>query len=55
MQDSDWEEDEYCGRECYVFNKALRPQMDDECCEHCAKFLTLDCKYIEEFLEEEEA
>lgn len=38
--------------ECYVFNKKLHKGLDDMCCEHCAKFLTTDCKRIDEFLED---
>jgi hypothetical protein len=47
-------EGEYCGRECYEFNENLDPSKDDECCEHCRKYLTVQCKYIDEFLDDEE-
>ncbi|MFH0816366.1 MAG: hypothetical protein V1934_06085 [Methanobacteriota archaeon] len=48
------EEDEFCCRECYEFNENLEANKDDEECEHCAKYLTLKCKHIEDFLDDEE-
>jgi hypothetical protein len=48
------EDDEFRYRECYEFNTTLAADQDDERCEHCAKFLTLNCKHIDEFINEEE-
>jgi hypothetical protein len=47
-------DDDYTGRECYEFNVALDPALDDARCVHCRKFFTLECEYIEEFIEEED-
>jgi hypothetical protein len=44
--------DEFCGRECYEFNGKLKDQFDDDCCEHCSKYLTLQCEYLEDFMSE---
>ena len=46
------EEDEFCGRECYIFNNKLKGQFDDDCCEHCKMYLTLQCAHLEDFMEE---
>lgn len=43
----------YVGRECYVFNERLAPADDDTACIHCAKFMTLRCEYINEFINED--
>ena len=40
--------------ECYEFNPRLRPQFDDGTCEHCRKWLTVECENIDEFVHEEE-
>lgn len=48
------EENEFCGRECYEFNENLEANKDDECCEHCRKYMTLNCKHIDDFLDDEE-
>jgi hypothetical protein len=48
----DEEEDEFCGRECYEFNNKLKEQFDDDCCEHCMKYLTLQCAHLEDFMDE---
>ena len=41
-------------RECYKFNSALDDALDDEKCIHCEHFLTLSCKYIDEFVNQED-
>ena len=46
------EEDEFCGRDCYEFNSKLKEQFDDDCCEHCRKYLTLQCAHLEDFMGE---
>ena len=38
---------------CYEFNPELRPDRDDGRCESCRKFLTMECEYIDHFMEEE--
>lgn len=40
--------------ECYVFNDALDPLLDDGACEHCRHFLTMRCPHVDEFIEEVE-
>ncbi|MEM3444562.1 MAG: hypothetical protein QXJ27_07305 [Thermoplasmata archaeon] len=40
--------------ECYVFNDALDPLLDDGACEHCRFFLTTRCPHVDEFIEEVE-
>jgi hypothetical protein len=40
-------------RECYVFNKKLHRDLDDGQCKHCRFYLTLQCKHIKDFLDEE--
>ena len=47
------DEDRFIGRECYEFNTALESSLDDERCIHCRFFLTVNCKYIQEFVDEE--
>lgn len=42
-------EDEFCNRECYEFNERLKSQFDDDCCEHCKKYLTIQCEHLEDF------
>ncbi len=39
---------------CYDSNASLPPSSDDGRCEHCSKFLTTDCAYIDHFPEDEE-
>ncbi|UCG68877.1 MAG: hypothetical protein JSV09_13970 [Thermoplasmata archaeon] len=46
----DEEKNEFCDRECYEFNEKLKVQFDDKCCEHCKKYLTLQCSYLEDFM-----
>jgi hypothetical protein len=50
----EWDEDEeeFCGRECYEFNEKLKEQFDDDCCEHCRKYLTLQCEHLDDFMDE---
>lgn len=53
-KDDEDEEDPFVGRECYEFNEMLSPLQDDEACEHCKKYLTLNCKHIGEFIDDDE-
>jgi len=46
-------EDKFVNRECYVFNRNLDFSLDDARCEHCRHYLTLQCKHIEEFVDED--
>ncbi len=39
---------------CYDFNASIAPDGDDGRCVHCRKYLTVECEYIEEFLDEGE-
>ena len=39
---------------CYEFNTRLKAYLDDGLCEHCRKWLTVECENIDEFVEEEE-
>ena len=48
------EEEEFVGRECYEFNENLEANKDDEECEHCRYYLTLNCKHIDDFLDDDE-
>ena len=50
---SDDEDDRFVGRECYVFNKNMDLFQNDERCEHCRFYLTVHCKHIHEFVDEE--
>ncbi len=45
-------EDEFIGYPCYDFNPALDPARNDTRCVHCRKYLTLECEYLDEFLED---
>lgn len=47
------EEEDFEGRECYVFNTVLSIELNDTKCIHCGKFMTLRCENIDEFIEEE--
>ena len=38
---------------CYEFNLGLPPDRDDGRCENCRKFLTTECEYVDQFMEEE--
>jgi hypothetical protein len=46
------EEEDFCDRECYVFNEKLKEHFDDDCCEHCTKYLTLQCEHLGDFMNE---
>jgi hypothetical protein len=46
------EEDRFIGRPCYVFNRSLRPNLDDTRCGHCLHYLTARCPHIDEFLDD---
>ena len=50
---NDEEEDTFVNRECYIFNKNLQRTLDDAKCAHCRHYLTLNCKYIHEFVDED--
>ena len=50
---NDDNDDSYIGRECYVFNTSLSVEDDDTACNHCAKFMTIQCQYIGEFIDED--
>ena len=39
--------------ECYEFYKKLPSGFNDGLCEHCRKYLTVECPNIDKFLEEE--
>lgn len=49
----DSSDDEFVDRECYVFNKSLERSLDDARCIHCRFYLTLQCKHIQDFMDEE--
>ena len=40
--------------ECYIFNPRLKKEFNDGKCEHCKKYLTTSCPYINEFIDEVE-
>jgi hypothetical protein len=40
--------------DCYEFHTKLLARFDDDLCEHCKKFLTLECPHIDEFVEDAE-
>jgi|GEM_PF-6094396 hypothetical protein len=39
------------GRPCYVFNNALRRELNDTDCSHCRHYLTYRCPHLDEFLD----
>lgn len=39
--------------ECYDFNVNLSTRFDDGLCEHCRKYLTINCPHIDTFIGEE--
>ncbi len=39
---------------CYEFNPSLDGPADDGRCVHCRKYLTVECEYLEAFLDEGE-
>ena len=45
-------QDEFCGRECYEFNARLESSLNDRCCVHCSKYLTLRCPYLDDFMDD---
>lgn len=47
------EDDDFINRECYLFNRNLDRTLDDARCIHCRNYLTLQCKYIHEFVDED--
>ncbi len=46
----DKEHEPLVGRICYVFNTNLTKKLNDTICTHCAKFMTLECEHIDEFV-----
>ncbi|MFO7618335.1 MAG: hypothetical protein R6W91_01560 [Thermoplasmata archaeon] len=47
------EDDQFINRECYVFNKNMERSLDDARCIHCRFYLTVNCKHIDDFVDEE--
>lgn len=45
-------EDRFIGRSCFVFNPALRANLNDTRCGHCRYYLTARCPHIDEFLDD---
>ncbi len=39
---------------CYEFNTTFLPMLDDRSCEHCRKWLTMECEHIDDFINDEE-
>lgn len=37
---------------CYEFNRSMDGSADDGRCTRCRKYLTVECEYIEQFLDE---
>jgi hypothetical protein len=37
---------------CFEFNKTLDDMLEDYGCDHCTKYLTLQCPFISKFLED---
>ncbi len=44
---------EFIGYPCYEFNGSLEPGLNDTRCVHCQKYLTVECEFLDEFLEDE--
>ena len=44
--------DDWLYLECYDFNSSLSNGEDDGRCAHCRKYLTLQCKRIDAFMDE---
>jgi hypothetical protein len=47
-------EDRFRHRPCYVFNNALKSNLNDEACGHCRYYLTASCPHIDEFIDDVE-
>lgn len=47
-------DEQFIGRDCYVFNVSLRPSLNDTRCGHCRFYLTARCPHIDEFIEDVE-
>jgi hypothetical protein len=45
-------QDEFCDRECYEFNARLESSLNDGCCVHCSKYLTLRCPSLDDFMDD---
>lgn len=39
-------------RECYEFNPSMPKPEDDGWCHKCRKYLTVHCKYLDEFMDD---
>ena len=52
--DSPDPEDRFRNRPCYVFNPALKSNLDDKACGHCRFYLTASCPHIDEFIDDVE-
>jgi len=48
------DEGRFFDRECYEFNRLLKPAWNDRYCEHCRHYLTARCPHIDEFLDDVE-
>ncbi len=46
-------DDEFIGYPCFEFNPALSPDQNDTRCVHCRKYLTVQCEYLDQFLEDD--
>ena len=45
-------DEEFIGYPCFEFNAALDPERNDTRCVHCRKYLTIQCEYLDQFLED---
>jgi hypothetical protein len=53
ISEEEEEDDKFVNRECYVFNKNMERMLDDARCIHCRHYLTLQCKHVDEFVDED--
>jgi len=51
--DDEVSDDEFIGYPGFEFNTALAPDRNDTRCVHCRKYLTVQCEYLEQFLEDD--
>ena len=52
MDDEPFDED-FIGYPCFEFNTTLSPDRNDTRCVHCRKYLTIECEYLDQFLEDD--
>jgi hypothetical protein len=45
---------DFCNRECYEPDPTFDKALDDKCCVHCRKYLTTECQYIDDFMDDVE-